>query len=199
MGVTFQDDLWVDILEHITMSPTGWQDVQTAWQSVKSSGMDGVFIQCSRCLSFYTSTIIARWPQSMAAYPGMGPWADELWPGNWSDRDSLWRMLCPQWVGRCNEPYVRGMGTGGVYFMNSQGLWETRCGSRTLSSFSLRQVQLSFLQRVTALSIGWWPPHVVFQVFFNFEEETKDKTWSELEQWPVLLWSGCHQSNMVEG
>ena len=60
MGVSFRDDLWADILEHITMSPTGWQDVQTAWQSIKSSGMDGVLIQCSRCLSFYTSIIIAR-------------------------------------------------------------------------------------------------------------------------------------------
>ena len=37
MGVTFWDDLWVDILEHITMSPMGWQDVQAAWQSIKLS------------------------------------------------------------------------------------------------------------------------------------------------------------------
>ena len=152
MGVSFWDDLWADILEHITMSPIGWQDVQTAWQSIKSSGMDGVFIQCSRCLSFYTSTVIARWPQSMTAFPCMGPWADELRPGNWSDRDGLWRMLCPQQVGRCNEPYVQGMGTGGVYFTNLQGLWETCHRSRTLSSCSLRQVQLSFLQRITALT-----------------------------------------------
>ena len=37
MGVTFWDDLWVDILEHITMSPMGWQNVQAAWQSIKLS------------------------------------------------------------------------------------------------------------------------------------------------------------------
>ncbi|KAL4080649.1 hypothetical protein J3A83DRAFT_4184650 [Scleroderma citrinum] len=35
----FQDDLWMNILEHIAMSPTGWQDVQVAWQNVKSSGV----------------------------------------------------------------------------------------------------------------------------------------------------------------
>ena len=36
-GVIFWDDLWADILEHITMSPMGWQDVQAAWQSIKMS------------------------------------------------------------------------------------------------------------------------------------------------------------------
>ncbi|KAL4075156.1 hypothetical protein V8B97DRAFT_1915789 [Scleroderma yunnanense] len=36
MGVSFWDDLWIDILEHIAMLPTGWQDVKVAWQNVKS-------------------------------------------------------------------------------------------------------------------------------------------------------------------
>ncbi|KAL4062403.1 hypothetical protein V8B97DRAFT_2026831 [Scleroderma yunnanense] len=42
MGVSFQDDLWMNILEHIAMSPTGWQDVQVAWQNV-GDAMDTVF------------------------------------------------------------------------------------------------------------------------------------------------------------
>ena len=51
-GVTFRDDLWADILEHITVSPTGWLDVQAAWQSAKTLGMITFFIQRSRCLFF---------------------------------------------------------------------------------------------------------------------------------------------------
>ena len=37
MCVTFWDDLWANILEHITMSPIRWQDIQAAWQSIKLS------------------------------------------------------------------------------------------------------------------------------------------------------------------
>ena len=51
MNTLFQDDLWADILEHITMSPTGWQDVQAAWQSVKMLG-EWCFYSAAKVLIF---------------------------------------------------------------------------------------------------------------------------------------------------
>ncbi|KAL4064090.1 hypothetical protein V8B97DRAFT_2026177 [Scleroderma yunnanense] len=42
MGVSFQDDLWMDILKHIAMSPTGWQDVQVVWQNANFSQVGNV-------------------------------------------------------------------------------------------------------------------------------------------------------------
>ena len=50
-GIIFWDDLWADILEHITMSPTGWQDVQAAWQSVKMLG-EWCFYSAAKVLIF---------------------------------------------------------------------------------------------------------------------------------------------------
>ena len=97
MGVTFRDDLWGDILEQISMSPTGWQDVQAAWQDAKTSGMCDNFIQRSRCSFFCTqSTVIAGRPQGMAAYSGMGIWAVECRSGRRHDGDGLRRTLRPQ-------------------------------------------------------------------------------------------------------
>ena len=37
VGVVYQGDLWEDILECMVVSPTGWQEVQAAWQAAIAS------------------------------------------------------------------------------------------------------------------------------------------------------------------
>jgi len=44
IGIVYWEDLWGDILELITTSPMGWQDVQVAWQNTKSSGVIPSFV-----------------------------------------------------------------------------------------------------------------------------------------------------------
>ena len=39
VGVVYRGDLWEDILERMVVSPTGWQEVQAAWQAAKASCM----------------------------------------------------------------------------------------------------------------------------------------------------------------
>ena len=39
VGMVYQGDLWEDILEHMVVSPMGWQEVQAAWQAAKASCM----------------------------------------------------------------------------------------------------------------------------------------------------------------
>ena len=48
----------MDILEHMTMSPMGWQDVQAAWQSIKLSG-DWCFHSVAKELILLYCTTIA--------------------------------------------------------------------------------------------------------------------------------------------
>ena len=39
VGMVYRGDLWEDILEHMVVSPMGWQEVQAAWQAAKASCM----------------------------------------------------------------------------------------------------------------------------------------------------------------
>jgi len=37
-GVAFEEERWLDILDHIHMRSEGWEDVKAEWQKVKASG-----------------------------------------------------------------------------------------------------------------------------------------------------------------
>ena len=37
VGVTFEEEHWLDILDYIDMKSEGWEDVKAAWQKVKAS------------------------------------------------------------------------------------------------------------------------------------------------------------------
>lgn len=39
VGVIYEEDRWLDVLDFIERGPEGWDDVRAAWQKAKTSGM----------------------------------------------------------------------------------------------------------------------------------------------------------------
>ena len=53
MGVTFRADLWGDILEQISMSPTGWQDIIRKPMMLRSDFIyNYLFLSMKQSMSF---------------------------------------------------------------------------------------------------------------------------------------------------
>ncbi|KAL4062696.1 hypothetical protein J3A83DRAFT_4194308 [Scleroderma citrinum] len=97
MGVSFWDDLWMDILEHIAMSPTGWQDVQVVWQNVKSSdsAQAPTLLDDLRAWCF-----IQAWAYGQANFAQVGDMMDTVF-GEWfvqEEWEDIFDPMYQMWV-----------------------------------------------------------------------------------------------------
>ena len=78
VGVAFEEERWLDILDHINTRSEGWEDVKAIWQKVKASGvyLCNPLPTCQTCE--YPCRMTNRRPQGLAPSSGLGlcclPW-----------------------------------------------------------------------------------------------------------------------------